>query len=245
MLNHLLGTGILIVLTSLISLPIGIGTGVYLSEFGQTRFGSTVRFAITSLRAISLLILAFFAVSLIHVAKDTLLAPLFSGTYNKLGEELLSSGGSYLTASLVISFVIIPVIARATEEGCRSTPNELREGSLALGATEDLTIRRIILPWALPNIVTSWLLGCAETAGAVAVLMYIAGTGEFGVGVTRQVTSLAYYIFNSYFFTDLARGGLMRPYAYMAAMMLLGITLGLGIAALLAKGWFARRYRGG
>jgi phosphate transport system permease protein len=204
-----------------------------------------VRFATTSLRAISLLILAFFAISLANLGKNTFLAPLFSGTYTKLGEELLSEGGSFLLAGLVISLVIIPVIARATEEGCRSTPTELREGSLALGATEDLTLRRIILPWALPNIVTAWLLGCAETAGAVAVLLYIAGTGEFGVGLNRQVTSLAYYIFNSYFFTDLARGGLMRPYVYMAAMLLMMITLGLGVAALLSKRWFVRRYRGG
>jgi phosphate transport system permease protein len=145
----------------------------------------------------------------------------------------------------VLSLVIIPVIARATEEGCRSTPNELREGSLALGATEGRTLRKIVLPWALPNIVTSWLLGCAETAGSVAILIFIAFTGEFGVGPFRQVTSLAYYIFNSYYYTDLARAGLMRPYAYMAASLLLCITLGLGIAAILAKRWLVVRYRGG
>jgi phosphate transport system permease protein len=245
MLNHLMGTGMLILMTSMISLPIGIGTGVYLSEYGDTRFGAAARFSITSLRAISLLILAFFAYSLVDIGKETVLAPFLSGTYTKLGAEQLSSGGSYLVASLVLSLVIIPVIARATEEGCRSTPGELREGSLALGASEERTIRKVILPWAMPNIVTSWLLGCAETAGAVAVLMFIAGTGEYGVGPFRQVTSLAYYIFNAYHYTDLARAGLMKPYVYMAALLLLSITLGFGIAALLIKRWLIHRFRGG
>ncbi|MBT9141115.1 MAG: hypothetical protein DDT30_01702 [Dehalococcoidia bacterium] len=102
---------------------------------------------------------------------------------------------------------------------------------------------RIILPWASPNIVTGFLMGCAEAAGSVAVIMFMAGTGEHGVGLLREVTSLSYFIF------DTRWGGftfrtLMRDYQYLAALLLLVITTGLGIAALILKQRLARRYRG-
>jgi phosphate transport system permease protein len=244
MLNHLLGTGLLMLLTSLISLPFGVGAGVYLSEYGDSWWAKIARFTITSLRAISLLILGLTAYSIIKSTSGTPFAWITHGTFFDGYSETVSYGGSYLTAALVLSLLVIPIITRATEEGCRSLPNALREGSLALGAAEETTLVRVILPWALPNIVTATLLGCAEAAGSVAVLMFIAGRGDYGVGVFRQVTTLAYLIFDIYFGEKQFRGN-MGPFQYTAGVILLIITMGLGALSIVVKRWLVRRYRGG
>ena len=73
-----------------------------------------------------------------------------------------SANGSFLLAAIIISLLVIPIIARATEEGIRSTPQEMKEGSYALGASKWHTVANILMPWSLPNISTGLLLGCAE-----------------------------------------------------------------------------------
>ncbi len=241
--NHLLGTGLLLLLTSLISMPIGVGTGLYLSEYGSGWFGGFIRFVTRSLRAISLLILGLAAFRLANLANNTPAAFMLRGTWFTGWETVLSSGGSYLTASIVLSILIIPMIAQVTEEGCRSLPPELREGSLALGVSEETTLRRIVFPWALPNIITGWLLGCSEAAGSVAALMFIAGRGMYGVGLFKQVTSLAYLIFDLYYgnriFTQY-----MGAYQFQAGILLLLLTLVLGILSILSKNLLAKKFRG-
>ncbi|HVN54961.1 MAG TPA: ABC transporter permease subunit [Anaerolineaceae bacterium] len=241
--NHILGTGLLIILTSLMSMPIGVGAGLYLSEYGDGWFGNTLRFMIKSLRAISLLILGLAAFNLANIANNTPLEWMFRGTWFTGWETLSSSGGSYLTASIILSILIIPMITQVTEEGCRSLPPELREGSLALGVSEETTLRRIVAPWAMPNIITGWLLACAEVAGSVAVLMFIARRGDYGVGVFKQVTSLAYLIFDIYYGEKNFKQ-LMQPYQFQAGLLLLIITLTLGALAILTKNWLAKRFRG-
>jgi len=71
------------------------------------------------------------------------------------------------------SLLVIPIIARATEEGIRSVPLNLKEGSTALGASRQHTLFHILLPWSYPNIVTGLILGCAEAAGSLATIWFI------------------------------------------------------------------------
>jgi ABC-type phosphate transport system permease subunit len=80
-------------------------------------------------------------------------------------------------------------------------------------------------------------------AGSVAVLIFIAGRGQYGVGVFRQVTSLAYLIFDIWF-GEPSFKGMMGGYQFSAGVLLLVITTGLGVAAMVAKHWLGRRYRG-
>jgi len=244
LLYYLQGTGLLMLLTAVISLPIGVGAGLYLSEYATGILGSLTRFAVTALRAISLLILGLTAFSLTDLSSGTPLASLLHGRYFDGFVWQTSSGGSFLAASIVLSFLVIPLIALATEEGCRSLPPELREGSLALGASDETTLWRIVLPWSLPNVVTALLLGCAEAAGSVAVLMFIAGRGDYGVGPFSQVTSLAYAIFIIWFGDQQFKGS-MGPFLFTAGVLLMIITMGMGIAAMLTKRWLVRRHRGG
>ncbi|HVM70249.1 MAG TPA: ABC transporter permease subunit [Anaerolineales bacterium] len=242
--NHILGTGLLILLTSVISMPIGVGTGIFLSEYGEGRLANVIRFITSSLRAISMLIVALAAFSLANAFNNTPLEGMFRGVNFSGWLWYSSTGGSYVSASLALSIVIIPVIVRVTEEGCRSLPQDLREGSLALGVSEETTLRRIVFPWALPNILTGWLLGCAEAAGSVAVLLFVAGRGMYGVGLDKQVTSLAYLIFDIYYGEPTFKG-YMQFYQFQAGVLLLIITLLLGILAILSKDWLGKKFRGG
>lgn len=242
--NQLIGTLILMTLTSLISLPIGVGTGIYLSEYGRGGVVRIVRFCTTALRGISVFTLGLTAVSLVSLAKSTPLSLLFTGYHFDTAGHLRPDSGSFLPAALVISMLVTPVIARATEEGCRSLPLGLREGSVALGASDSYTLFRIILPWALPNIGTAVLLGCAEAAGTLAPLLFIAGTGENGVGLFSQVTSLSWAVFASTYSTSKPFRDQMLPHQFAAVILLLILALGLSVAALMLKSKFAERYRG-
>ncbi len=244
--NQLLGTGLLMALTTLVSLPLGVGTGVYLSEYGDDRWGSVIRFTITMLRGISTLALALALLSLVTASDTTSLQSFARGTFvDSWQQTQVSRGSSFLLASLVIALLVIPVMTRATEEGCRALPPELREGSLALGATEETTLWRVVLPWALPNIITSILLGCVEVAGSATVLLFVGGLGDYGVGLFRQVTSLDYLVLAVHLTESKPLRDSMGTYQLTAAVLLLIVTMGLGIVAFGLKRWLYKRFRGG
>lgn len=243
LLHYIQGTGLLMLVTSLISLPVGVGVGVYLSEYGDNLFGKFTRFVVTSLRSMSLLILGMTALYLAQSFTNTPLDWVFKGSFFSGIKIEIGTGGSFLTASIVMSLLVIPIIARSTEEGCKSLPNELREGSFALGASEERTLWKIILPWALPNMITALLLGCAEVAGCMEILLFIGSTGDFGVGLFKPVTSLAYFIFDVKDGNELFRGS-MRQYQYTAGVLLMIITLSLGLVAMAIKKQLHQRHRG-
>jgi ABC-type phosphate transport system permease subunit len=243
MLNHILGTLLLIGMTITISLPIGLGAGLFLSEYSHGWYAGTVKFITTLLRAVSPIVIGLTAFSLACNALNSGWAYILAGYYYDNNGTLLYGNGSYLLAAVMLSLLVIPGIARSTEEGCRSLPGDQREGSLALGTSQTHTLKHIVLPWAMPNIVTGVLLGCAEAAGSVAIIMLIAGTGEFGVNPLNEVTSLSYFIFETQF-GPLRFTNLTGDYRFGAAVILILITLGLSIAALILKRNLSRRYRG-
>jgi phosphate transport system permease protein len=234
MANYILGTITLIILTSAISLPIGIGTGIFISEYGG-RLSGVVRLCTTALRSISVFILALGAYSVVKYSHGTVFNDIFAGFPN-------TQHGSFLIAAIFLSLLVIPVIARVTEEGCASLPNILREGSVALGATDGFALMRIILPWSLPNILTGLLLGCAEAAGSVGVIMLIGGYGEFGFGPLGEVTSLSLFIFKCKYglisFTKI-----MSSYQFTAGLLLLLMTLVMSAATLFLQRKFTGKYR--
>jgi ABC-type phosphate transport system permease subunit len=244
--NQLLGTLLLVGMTAAIALPIGVGAGAYMAEYdGWTSM--VIRFCTLVLRAISVFILGVTAFTLAdwsaQYAPGDARSDLLRGFYLDDAGFKIAGHGSYVTAAIVLSMLVIPVISRATEEGFRSVPREIREGSVALGATDGHGFTRILLPWAFPNIITGLLLGCAEATGSVAVILFIAGTGEFGVGPLRDVTSLSFLVY----YAD--RGPKtflesMGEYRYASALLLIIITFTFSVAALLLKRQFGKRYEG-
>ncbi len=244
--NHILGTLFLVFLTALIALPVGVGAGVFISEYPGP-LARLISFCTSMLRAISVFILGTAAFSVVDFASDyptgNAISDLARGYYHDANGFQHLAHGTYLLASVFLSLLVIPVIGRATEDGLRSVPREIREGSLALGATEGHGLTRILVPWTLPNIITGLLVGCAEAAGSVAVILFISGTGQYGIGPLKEPTSLAFLIFDVRYGLP-AFQNTMLPYQFTAALLLIGITLTFIIAALILRQRFGRRYRG-
>jgi len=229
--------------TTLISLPIGVATGVFLSEFAVELQKRLISFATTALRGISALLIALAGVAVIRSGLDEQWLKYLAGFYFD-GPTMRLGRGSFLLASLVLSLLVVPVIARATQAGCASLPRGMREGSAALGASAEYTLLRITLPWASPNILTSVVLGCAEAAGSVSVLLFIGGAGSRGVGLFSETTSLAFAIFFAQFSPFKTFRDTISPYQFAAALELLVLALGLTVVALVLKQRYAARLQG-
>lgn len=244
--NNIIGTLELILLTSAFAILPGVGAGMFVSEY-PGMIARAIEFATTMLRAVSVFVLGAVAFGLVaglaSQAPGSFLSQVIQGVSFDDNGLAHPGSGSFILASAILALLVIPVIAKLTEEGLRSVPREIREGSVALGATEGYGLRRILLPWAGLNIVTGLLLGAAEASGSLAVILLIAGTGQDGVGPTNSVTSLDYALFATRYgikpYIDT-----MAQYGFTTALLLLGLTLGLTVLALVVRRRVGSRYRG-
>ncbi|HEY4753861.1 MAG TPA: ABC transporter permease subunit, partial [Candidatus Limnocylindrales bacterium] len=250
-LNNILGTFLLLALTLLFAFLPGVGAGVFASEY-PGRTARVINFCATMLRAIAIFIIGAAAVGVVHLAdvfdSDSFLSLLIRGGWDD-GSRIQAQKGSFVLAAVFLALLVMPVIARLTEEGLRSVPREMREGSVALGATDGYGLRRVLLPWAAPNIVTALVLAGAEAAGSLAVIWFIAGTGEHGVGLFSNVTDMDFAVFAAkYGPREYALNAVpayqMFQYQDTAALLLLVLTVALTVAAMVLKRRFAARYRG-
>ncbi|BDG04007.1 phosphate ABC transporter permease PstA [Anaeromyxobacter oryzae] len=205
--NALLGTLFLVGLASLIGLPLGIGAGVFLAEHGDRPFGRLVRFTAEVLGGVPSIVIGIVAYGLIVVPMRR-----FSG----------------LAGAIALALLMVPTLARATEELVRLVPGALREASLALGVPEWKTSLRIVLRTALGGIVTAVLLAVARAAGETAPLLFTALNNQYWNFAPDQPTaSLTVQIFNY----------AISPYedwhqkAWTAALVLLILVGGLNLAA--------------
>lgn len=213
------GTLILVGLAALFGVPLGLFTGIYLSEFGRGRFADAVRFLVDMLTGVPTIIFGLFAWVLIVVPQHT-----FSGL----------SGGAAL------GIIMVPIVARTTEDVLRLVPMELREASLALGATESRTIVRVVVPAAISGIVTGIVLSLARVAGETAPLLMTAfGTTFWNADITQPMDALTLRIF---VFSE-------SPYqvqinqAYGGAFILILLIVIASFAIRWATGGFKRRMR--
>jgi phosphate transport system permease protein len=148
------GTAILVALGAAAGVPIGVLTGVYLSEYGAGgRLAGPVRFVADVLAGVPSIVVGI-------LGYELLVVPM--GRYNGWA------------GALALGFIIVPIVARTSEEMLRLIPNSYREGSLALGATKSQTIVRVVLPAAGGSIVTGIMLALARVAGETAPLLFTA-----------------------------------------------------------------------
>ncbi|MFZ0445645.1 MAG: phosphate ABC transporter permease PstA [Bacillus sp. (in: firmicutes)] len=146
-----------IVISLVIATPIGILAAVYLQEYAkQGRLVRTIRFATESLTGIPSIIYGLFGA-------------VFFVTILKFGMSIIS-------ASLTLTIIILPVIIRTTEESLKTVPNSYREGSLALGNTKLQTLYKVILPSAMPGILSGIILSIGRIVGESAAIFLTAGT---------------------------------------------------------------------
>lgn len=175
MLNAIAGTLLLVGMASLMAIPVSILTGIYLSEHGSGRFANTVRLLTNTMAGIPSIAAGLFAYTLVVLAMG---------------------GFSAFSGSFALAILMIPVMVRATEEGLRMVPRELREGALALGIPQWKATLRVILPTALSAIVTGILLSVARASGEAAPLLFTAfGSPFLTFNPTKPIAALPLQIF--------------------------------------------------
>jgi phosphate transport system permease protein len=175
MANAIAGTLILIGLAALFAVPIGIIAGVHLSEYGRSRVATAARFAADVLNGVPSIVIGIFA-----YAAAVLPFRRFSAV----------AGG------LALGLMMLPIIVRTTEELLGLVPTVLRDGALALGATRARAVFTVILPAALPGILTGVLVALARVAGETAPLLFTAFNNRFwSTRLDQPIASLTVQVY--------------------------------------------------
>jgi phosphate transport system permease protein len=212
------GTLILIGLTSLIGIPVGILSGVYLAEFGNNKYASAMRSINDVLTEFPSIVVGITAYGVIVIA--------LIGSY------------SAIAGAVALSFILIPIVARTTEESLKLVPNSVREASLALGAHKWRTTLSVVLPSAKAGLLTGTLLAVARIAGETApLIMTVLGNRYFFQGLTEPMAALPLEIWRD----SLQPQASLQAQGWGAALVLILMVLSLNIAVRLASRGRLRR----
>jgi phosphate transport system permease protein len=175
MLNSIVGTLILTGLAALMAIPVGVVSGIYMSEYPGTRFTSVVRFAADTLNGVPSIVIGVFAYGV---------------------AVLPFKQFSALAGGLALGIMMIPIIARTTEELLLLVPGAMREGALALGATRARAVFTVIVPSALPGIITGVVLALARVAGETAPLLFTSfNNAYFTTSLQQPISSITVQVF--------------------------------------------------
>ncbi|MEO8539502.1 MAG: phosphate ABC transporter permease PstA [bacterium] len=168
--NALIGSLIMVSMALAIGVPVAIGCGIFLSEFGQNRLGGYVRFVIEVMAGIPSITVGLFVYGLVVVNQGHF---------------------SAIAGSLALAIILVPIIARITEEMMLLVPRSVREASYALGAPRWRTVLRIVFPTALPGVLTGIMLALSRICGEAAPLLFTAlGNQFYTTDITAPMDSL-------------------------------------------------------
>jgi phosphate transport system permease protein len=222
------GTAVSTLLMTVAVLPVGVATAIYLHEYAppRSRLAALVRVAVANLAGVPSIVFGLFGlgffVQFVGRAMDRALS----------GGELRYGQPGLLWAALTLAVLTLPVVIVATEEALRAVPRDLRDASLALGATRSQTIARVVLPGALPGILTGAILAVARGAGEVAPILFT-GIAYFLPELPRSAGSqfmhLGYHVY--VLATQSPDVEATRPLLYATVLVLLALTFALnGVA---------------
>jgi phosphate transport system permease protein len=218
MANAIVGSGKLLLLASLVGVPVGLLTGIYLAEFGGQTFSFFVRYITDLLNGVPSIVMGIFAYTIIVIPMKHFSA--FAG-------------------GLALGVMMIPIAVRTTEESLRGVPLMLREGALALGTSKWKTVATVVIPAASRGIVTGIMLTLARVAGETAPLLFTAFSNRFwSSGWNQPIASLPVMIYTY----------AIAPYddwhrqAWAAGLVLLALVLvaNVGARLVLSRGASAR-----
>jgi phosphate transport system permease protein len=206
-------------LAILIATPLGVGSAVYLTEYTrESIFTRVIRFGADALAGVPSIIFGLFGFIFFVIR--------------------LRMGWSLLACGLTLAFMILPTIIRTSEEAIRTVPHALREVSYSLGGTRSQTIARVVLPNALPGILTGVILGMGRSVAETAVVIFTAGSSLL---IPRSVFDPARTM--SVHFYILAREGISLERAYGTAFLLVVVILLINVVAYLLMYRFMRKLR--
>ena len=220
-LPQLVGTLAVTALGVAVATPLGLGTAIYLTEY--TREGTLtrlIRFGAESLAGVPSIIFGLFGFVFFVIT--------------------LGLGWSILAGGLTLAFMILPTVIRTSEEAIKSVPASHREVSLSLGASKWQTITLVVLPAALPGILTGMILGVGRSISETAAVIFTAGSSLSQVVPTSVFDGTRTL---SVHFYQLAREGISEPKAYATATVLVGAILVINVTAYALMNRFMRRYR--
>lgn len=179
--NAILGTILMVGIGAMISIPFGVLAAIYLTEFSSQKVARWIRFATNVLSGVPSIIAGVFAYGIVVLS----LVNLNLGSYSALG------GG------FALAILMLPIIVRTTDEALQLVPQDLRQASVGLGATNFQTVTQVVLPAALPAIVTGSTLAIARAAGETAPLIFTALFSSFWPdSILKPTASLAVLVYN-------------------------------------------------
>ena len=205
MLPAIVTTLYMVVMALLIAVPIGMGCAIYLHEYAKEGpFVRWVRFATDCLSAVPSILFGLFGM-------------MFFVTQLRMGYSLLAG-------TLTVSMMILPTVVRTTEEALKTVPTSYREGSLALGASQFATIRKVVLPSAMPGILTGIVLSIGRIVGETAAIYLTAGmVFRIPTNIMESGRTLSVHLYM------LAKEGVSLEQAYGTSIVLLSVVLILNI----------------
>jgi len=236
----LIGTAARVILMTLFVIPVGVITAVYLTEYAQTTSPLTrfIRGAVNNLAGVPSIVFGLFGVGFFISFVGGGLDLATGSTEPHWGKPAL------LWASLTLAVMTLPVVIVATEESLRTITPGLREASLALGATKLETILRIVVPNALPGILTGGILAISRAAGEVAPILFTGAAyylKDTPKALSDQFMDLAYHVY--VLSTQSPNVEKTSPILFGTVVVLLALTFSLNLAAVVVRARIRRRMR--
>lgn len=224
----LIGTLLVSVLSIIIAVPFSLGVAIYLSEIANKKLGKLMKAIVELLAGIPSVVYGFFGL--------VVLAPLVQSVFN------LPVGETALTGSLLLAIMALPTIITVAEDALRNTPKEMREASLAIGATKWQTIYRVVIPYSKTGIITAIVLGIGRAVGeTMAVLMVTGNAAVVPNSVFDSVRTIPATIAAE--LGEAPKGGTHYQSLFLLASVLFLITLSISVISELIskkqKGKFA------
>ena len=231
--------------------PFGVITALYLREYAkQGRVTSIVRISVNNLAGVPSIVYGVFGLGFFAYAMGGTIDQLF---YPEALPNPTFGKGGILWASLTLALLTVPVVIVATEEALSAVPRSMREGSLACGASKWQTIRYVVLPKALPGIMTGMILAMARGAGEVAPLMLVGvvklapalpidGFAPF-IHLDRSFMHLGFHIFDVGFQSRNSEAG--KPMVFVTTLLLLALIVVMNATAIIIRNRLKRKYATG
>ena len=234
----IIGTFILVIVMSLAAVPFGTITALYLTEYAaeNSKFAAAVRFSVRTLAVVPSIIFGLFGLGFFIQFIGTGIDKTFNDGQLHWGQP------NILWASLTMALLTLPVIIVSVEEALKTVPRELREASLALGATKWQTIRKVVLPESVSGIMTGTILAVSRGAGEVAPILFTGAAYYLATlprSVSDQFMNLGYHIYiMSTQSSDVEK---TMPIQFATTLVLLMLTISLNIVAVIIRSRIRRK----
>jgi phosphate transport system permease protein len=226
------GTALISLIAMIVAVPIGLLSAIYMAEYAAPHFRSVAKPVLEVLAGIPTVVYGFFAALVV--------APFLRDGGHSIG--LTISSESALAAGLVMGIMIIPFVSSLSDDVITAVPRSMREGSYGLGATQSETIRRVVLPAALPGIVGSVLLAVSRAIGETMIVVMAAGlTARLTANPFEAVTTVTVQIV-TLLVGDQEFDSPKTLAAFALGLVLFIITLGLNVIALRVVQKYREKY---